>query len=133
LIKSLINSLYDRFKLGDFDLSQYMKLDSAAAQALLLFPTATDSDKNMSLYGLLNKCKTQGGSRLLKQWVKQPLRSVDAINRRLSLVELLVDDLSLRSQLQVSSLSLGANNAHNHAYDSTLALTTYHPLSSHDQ
>jgi DNA mismatch repair protein MSH2 len=63
---------FGHFKLRTFDLSQYMKLDASAVEALNLFPAASDSDKNMSLYGLLNKCRTAAGSRLLMQWYTTP-------------------------------------------------------------
>jgi len=43
-----------------------MKLDEAAQKALNLFPTKTDEPAHHSLYGLLNKCKTPMGKRLLK-------------------------------------------------------------------
>ena len=40
---------------------------------------------NNSLYTLLNHCITKTGSRLLLQWIKQPLISLDEIgNHRLS-------------------------------------------------
>ena len=42
-------------------------------RALSLLPSATDINKNCNLFGLLNKCKTAIGQRLLLQWIKQPL------------------------------------------------------------
>mmetsp|Transcript_48662 Transcript_48662/g.95398 ORF Transcript_48662/g.95398 Transcript_48662/m.95398 type:complete len:948 (-) Transcript_48662:170-3013(-) len=91
---------FGRFKLRTFDLSQFMKLDKAAVEALNLFPQPTDSDKNACLYGLLNKGKTASGSRLLMQWLKQPLLELAAIDRRLNYVELFSQDQNLREQLR---------------------------------
>jgi DNA mismatch repair ATPase MutS len=38
-------------------------------------------NKAMSLFGLLNRCRTSMGQRLLAQWLKQPLLQIDAIGR----------------------------------------------------
>ena len=54
----------------------------------------------MNLVGLLNKCQTAQGSRLLQRWVKQPLMDVRLINERLDVVEVLARDLVLRETLQ---------------------------------
>lgn len=79
------------------DLSQYMKLDSSAMKALTLMPDAATSgtvvptttgnlitskagkDSAASLFGLLNKCKTGQGTRLLAMWLKQPLVNLHEI------------------------------------------------------
>ncbi|KAL7284083.1 hypothetical protein ACG7TL_001363 [Trametes sanguinea] len=62
------------------DLSQYMRLDASALRALNLTdaPGSVSSNKNTTLFGLLNKCKTAQGSRLLGSWLKQPLLLVEA-------------------------------------------------------
>ena len=49
-----------------------MRLDAAAARALSL-EAVPGEDKSMNLIGLLNKCHTPQGKRLLSQWVRQPL------------------------------------------------------------
>jgi DNA mismatch repair protein MSH2 len=67
------SSNFGQYQLYQHDLSQYMKLDASALKALNLMPGPKDGSKTMNLYGLLNHCKTPIGSRLLAQWLKQPL------------------------------------------------------------
>ncbi|CAO3586126.1 unnamed protein product [Absidia cylindrospora] len=96
---------FKRFQLHQHDLSQYMRLDAAALDALNLMPGAQDgSNKTMNLYGLLNVCKTSQGSRLLAQWLKQPLLNVDTIKQRQDLVHMFFRDTELRQTLQESQL-----------------------------
>ncbi|KAI9292899.1 DNA mismatch repair protein [Neoconidiobolus thromboides FSU 785] len=90
----------NRFLLKTHDLSQYMKLDGSALIALNLLPDKNSSrQKTMSLYGLLNQCYTAMGSRLLYQWLKQPLIKLEDINLRLDLVESFIDDHTTRDSI----------------------------------
>ncbi|KAF1963656.1 DNA mismatch repair protein [Byssothecium circinans] len=95
---------FGQYQLYQHDLSQYMKLDAAALKALNLMPGLRDGAKTMSLYGLLNHCKTPAGNRLLAQWLKQPLMNVEAIERRQQLVEAFVNDTTLRQTMQEEHL-----------------------------
>eukprot|EP00954_Amorphochlora_amoebiformis_P006135 480191-Amorphochlora_amoeboformis.AAC.1 len=92
------------FKLEELDLSQFVRLDAAAIKALNINPQPTDADKNMSLFGLLNKCRTTMGSRLLNRWLLQPLRDGNAIERRLDMVQCFVDSSEVRASLQETDL-----------------------------
>lgn len=99
-------SNYGQYRLYQHDLSQYMKLDASALKALNLMPGPRDGAKNMSLYGLLNHCKTAIGSRLLAQWLKQPLMSRQEIEKRQQLVEAFVMDTQLRQTIQEDHLKV---------------------------
>lgn len=94
------SSNFGQYQLYQHDLSQFMKLDASALKALNLMPGPRDGSKTMSLYGLLNHCKTPVGSRLLAQWLKQPLMSLEEIEKRQQLVEAFVEDQELKQRIQ---------------------------------
>ncbi|KAI7906331.1 muts domain V-domain-containing protein [Cokeromyces recurvatus] len=96
---------FGKYTLRHHDLSQYMRLDGPALQALNLLPTAQDGpNKSTSLYGLLNKCNTAQGSRLFAQWLKQPLLNINEITKRQDIVQVFFDDTELRQSLQEDHL-----------------------------
>ncbi|KAK4057387.1 MSH2 protein [Microbotryomycetes sp. JL221] len=102
------DSNFGAYTLNSHDLGQYMKLDASALRALNLMPDPTGTggnSKNMSVFGLLNRCKTSQGTRMLAQWLKQPLVNLHAIEQRQGMVECLYEESELRDELQTSFLS----------------------------
>ncbi len=97
-------SNFGQYALYQHDLAQFMKLDAAAVKALNLMPGPRDGAKTMSLFGLLNHCKTPLGGRLLAQWLKQPLMSKAAIEARQQLVAAFAEDTELRQTMQEEHL-----------------------------
>ncbi|KAF8803517.1 DNA mismatch repair protein [Phlegmacium glaucopus] len=100
LLEDPIN--HNSFTLKTHDLSQYMRLDASALRALNLVdgPGNTGLHQNTTLFGLLNKCKTSQGARLLGTWLKQPLINLHEITKRQDLVETFVQDSNSRRTLQ---------------------------------
>ena len=77
--------------------SEYMRLDQRAVHGLNLFDEP--GHQGSSVFHILNKTRTPGGSRLLQSWIKQPLIQVDAIKERLDLVECFVKKSDARQTL----------------------------------
>ena len=90
---------YGRHVLRLGSLSKYMKLDSAAADAVNLLPKSDHPSQFGSIFGVLNRCKSKIGSRLLERWLRQPLLDVDVINCRLDVVEILKSSILHRNRL----------------------------------
>ncbi|TCD65445.1 MutS-like protein [Steccherinum ochraceum] len=101
-------SNHGMYTIRTHDLSQFMRLDASALRALNLTeaPGNVGSNKNTTLFGLLNKCKTAQGSRLLGSWLKQPLVNLHEIRKRQDLVQIFVDDANTRRTLQDDCLKL---------------------------
>ncbi|KAG5469309.1 hypothetical protein LSCM1_02524 [Leishmania martiniquensis] len=81
--------------------STYMKLDSAAIEALNLVSKKPEPRGALptSVFSWLNRCHTGMGARAMRQWLLQPLRCADDINQRLTMVELFVENPTLRDML----------------------------------
>ncbi|OLL22825.1 DNA mismatch repair protein msh-2 [Neolecta irregularis DAH-3] len=92
---------FGQYQLYQHDLAHFMKLDASAVKALNLMPSPREgANKSMSLFGLLNKCKSSLGTRLLSQWLKQPLMSFSEIQDRHTLVEAFVEHSEVRQIFQ---------------------------------
>lgn len=87
-------------KIDLYNHSKFMVLDKFTRRNLELVETMRTKEKKGSLLWVLDKTCTAMGARRLKAWVEEPLLDTEAIQMRLNTVEVLVDDLLLRSDLR---------------------------------
>lgn len=99
-----------QFSVKSLNLHRFVHLDAAAVHALNLFPPP-DVNYRSSLYkwqsvlGVLDRCKTNQGRRLLNQWLKQPLRNLEMIRERQDIVESFVESQEVRVAFQKEHLN----------------------------
>jgi DNA mismatch repair protein MSH2 len=111
-------SLLGKAEIALHDPGTYMRLDTAALQALNVFPqrgfgpaaatsgsaggagAASAAASASSLYGLLCRCRTAMGKRRLRAWLKQPLVDPSQIRARHDAVEALAADAQLREAVR---------------------------------
>uniref|UniRef100_A0A182VSS0 DNA mismatch repair proteins mutS family domain-containing protein n=1 Tax=Anopheles minimus TaxID=112268 RepID=A0A182VSS0_9DIPT len=100
---------HGQFQLSSLDSNRYVHLDAAAVSALNLFPKPGTSIKSstyrwQSVLGVLDRCRTPQGHRLMAQWIKQPLRDYELIKDRHDIVEYFVDNTMVRTDLYENHL-----------------------------
>ncbi len=79
--------------------SKYMVLDKFTRRNLELTQTMRQKEKRGSLLWVLDKTSTAMGARKLRSWLEEPLLDVEMIKKRQDAVEVLLEDLLLRSDL----------------------------------
>lgn len=77
---------------------QCLEMDHTTRRNLELSMTIRDGRREGSLLGVLDQCGTAMGKRMLKNWLEQPLKNIEAINARLDAVQELKDNLALRGE-----------------------------------
>ena len=105
---SLLKYLYDTQKsslnhilsITPYNISDFMIIDSSTRRNLELTETMRDKNKKGSLLWVLDKCKTAMGSRMLRNYIEQPLVDKDKINSRLDAIDSLYKNAITREELR---------------------------------
>ena len=79
---------------------QFMYLDTNTRRNLEIETTMRENTRYGSLLWVIDSTCTSGGSRMLRNWLRQPLQDKDKINRRLNAVEALYFDAIMRVDLK---------------------------------
>ncbi|PON91946.1 DNA mismatch repair [Trema orientale] len=96
----------------EISLNNFLKLDAAAHEALQIFQTDKHpshmgigrAKEGFSVFGMMNKCVTPAGRRLLRNWFLRPILDLDNLNSRLNAISFFISSeelmLSLRETLK---------------------------------
>ena len=82
-----------------FQQANYVEIDSATWRSLEVSRTLRGDTRNGSLLGVIDRCQTPMGSRLLNDWFASPLAEIAEIEARHDAVAELVGDEPLRAAL----------------------------------
>lgn len=82
-----------------YGLSEFVSIDANTRRNLELTETTRDKAKYGSLLWAIDKVRTNMGSRLLKQWINQPVKNVSEILKRQNAVDELISDSQARLYL----------------------------------
>lgn len=85
-----------------YNTQDYMAIDINSRRNLELTENIREKSKKASLLWVLDKTNTAMGGRLLRKWVEQPLIDKAKIEKRLSAVEELLNNMSLHEDLKDS-------------------------------
>jgi DNA mismatch repair protein MutS len=124
LTQHLRRDAHNLTRISFYQRSDFLALDYTTLRHLeILEPLRHDAPRNSSLYGALNRTVTPMGARLLRNWLSQPLSSVEPIRQRQAAVQAFIENSgaleSFRAQLAnvrdlertIGRLSSGSGNA----------------------
>ena len=80
----------------------FLKMDIHTKRNLELTESLRLKERNYSLLWLLDNTKTAMGSRKLRQWIEAPLKEKRLIEKRLNVVEKLIDEFILAEDLRAA-------------------------------
>ena len=100
LVDSLKSDLSHIQHLEVVDSKLFLELNKECIKNLELVETIRTKDRQNSLLGFMDKTKTAMGSRLLKSFIISPSISKDEIIKRQDLVEKLINEFMLKSELK---------------------------------
>lgn len=83
-----------------YKIGNTMALDKATIRNLEITETLYEKTIKGSLLGILDKTNTAMGSRTMKKWLREPLNTSSAINKRLDAVEELIDNPLLLNHIR---------------------------------
>lgn len=82
-----------------YHISRYLSIDNTTRRNLELTQTVRNNAYDGSLLWAIDRTKTSMGSRLIRQWLEQPLQDLTEINYRLDTVKELIDNKTLSCNL----------------------------------
>ena len=78
----------------------YLNIDANSIRNLELIESLRLKSRNYSLLWLLDKTKTAMGSRMLKNWILNPLTNIEEINKRYDIISTLETEFILKEELK---------------------------------
>ena len=100
LINTKKRSLTHLQKVKIINNNKYLKMDIHTKRNLELTESLRLKSRNYSLLWLLDKTKTAMGSRMLKNWIENPLVDINQINNRYDIIEKLLEEFILKEDLK---------------------------------
>lgn len=97
--KTQMRNLSQINRISVYNINDTMIIDNITKKNLELISTSRDNFYQGSLLSILDNTKTPMGSRLLKQYLLNPLINISDINKRLDKVEELYKNNSLRNEI----------------------------------
>ncbi|CAN8258651.1 unnamed protein product [Cochlearia groenlandica] len=89
-------------------LNKFLKIDAAAHEALQIFQIDKHpshmgigrAKEGFSVFGMMNKCSTPMGRRLLRSWFMRPILDLEVLDRRLNAISFFVSSVELMVSLR---------------------------------
>lgn len=107
VLQTQLVELDTKFDFSIYTRSHFLLLDPTAINNLELFETLRTKEKRGSLLWVIDRTTNAMGARLLRQWVRRPLRDKDKILARQHVVQALYADDLIRTRLRKSFKRVG--------------------------